>query len=305
MTARNIAIVFSPTLGIPAGLFTLLLAEYWSIFIWAPHDSSRTAIASEAIAPPPTVPVPQLPVPETQIATTLDNDADTPKESRTIINPEMEIPIVSPESESTSKPDFRTDASVAPIISTDTEIEPTRASSEAAAEWAGSIISDYAESPEPDAIPELENKNAVEEHSSESQKFQEIREKDAETLTRKQNNHEQETVWGNVEPIYQTTNTAENHNLLPSTEESPVSQTSTSQTSGRSPELSLLVQQEQISLPEIRSNSPITSPKQLDMFLALSNENLDLDFGSYDPNEEIKGVTSKKSKRMTTRYSTA
>ena len=32
MTVRNIAIVFSPTLGVPAGLFTLMMAEYPTIF---------------------------------------------------------------------------------------------------------------------------------------------------------------------------------------------------------------------------------------------------------------------------------
>jgi hypothetical protein len=33
MPARNIAIVFSPTLAIPGGLFTLMLAEFSSIFV--------------------------------------------------------------------------------------------------------------------------------------------------------------------------------------------------------------------------------------------------------------------------------
>ncbi|KAI8894445.1 hypothetical protein BC833DRAFT_604899 [Globomyces pollinis-pini] len=41
MTVRNVSIVFSPTLGIPAGLFTLLLAEYSTIFCWDYHDHSR------------------------------------------------------------------------------------------------------------------------------------------------------------------------------------------------------------------------------------------------------------------------
>jgi hypothetical protein len=41
MTVRNISIVFSPTLGIPAGLFTLMLAEFSIIFSWKCHDASR------------------------------------------------------------------------------------------------------------------------------------------------------------------------------------------------------------------------------------------------------------------------
>ncbi|KAJ3256214.1 hypothetical protein HK103_005673 [Boothiomyces macroporosus] len=43
MTVRNVSIVFSPTLGVPAGLFTLLLAEYSTIFSWAHNDKSRGA----------------------------------------------------------------------------------------------------------------------------------------------------------------------------------------------------------------------------------------------------------------------
>jgi hypothetical protein len=41
MTVRNISIVFSPTLGIPAGLFTLMLAEFSIIFSWKCNDTSR------------------------------------------------------------------------------------------------------------------------------------------------------------------------------------------------------------------------------------------------------------------------
>jgi RhoGAP domain len=32
MNVRNISIVFSPTLGIPAGIFTLMMAEYPTVF---------------------------------------------------------------------------------------------------------------------------------------------------------------------------------------------------------------------------------------------------------------------------------
>ena len=41
MTVRNVSIVFSPTLGVPAGLFTLMLAEFSTIFCWGPMDTSR------------------------------------------------------------------------------------------------------------------------------------------------------------------------------------------------------------------------------------------------------------------------
>jgi hypothetical protein len=41
MTVRNISIVFSPTLGIPAGIFTLMLAEFSMIFVWGSHDVKR------------------------------------------------------------------------------------------------------------------------------------------------------------------------------------------------------------------------------------------------------------------------
>jgi hypothetical protein len=41
MTVRNMSIVFSPTLGLPAGVFTLLLAEFSSVFIWKPLDLKR------------------------------------------------------------------------------------------------------------------------------------------------------------------------------------------------------------------------------------------------------------------------
>lgn len=50
MTVRNVSIVFSPTLGVPAGLFTLLLAEYSTIFSWAHNDKARGTEA-ESTAP--------------------------------------------------------------------------------------------------------------------------------------------------------------------------------------------------------------------------------------------------------------
>jgi hypothetical protein len=53
MTVRNVSIVFSPTLGVPAGLFTLLLAEFSSIFLWKPMDPSRGSEAASPISIPP------------------------------------------------------------------------------------------------------------------------------------------------------------------------------------------------------------------------------------------------------------
>jgi RalA-binding protein 1 len=47
MSVRNIAIVFSPTLGIPAGIFTLMLAEFSNAFEWSPDNPSREKEASE------------------------------------------------------------------------------------------------------------------------------------------------------------------------------------------------------------------------------------------------------------------
>ncbi|KAJ3321306.1 hypothetical protein HDV06_004410 [Boothiomyces sp. JEL0866] len=65
MTVRNVSIVFSPTLGVPAGLFTLLLAEYSTIFSWAHNDKARgTEVESET----PTINLPESaikPIPET------------------------------------------------------------------------------------------------------------------------------------------------------------------------------------------------------------------------------------------------
>ena len=55
MTVRNIAIVFSPTLGIPAGLFTLLLAEFPVIFAWKSDDPSRELLAQTAPTSRPSV----------------------------------------------------------------------------------------------------------------------------------------------------------------------------------------------------------------------------------------------------------
>ena len=52
MTVRNIAIVFSPTLGIPAGLFTILLAEFPIIFAWKTDDTSRELIAQRNVQRP-------------------------------------------------------------------------------------------------------------------------------------------------------------------------------------------------------------------------------------------------------------
>jgi hypothetical protein len=47
MTVRNVSIVFSPTLGVPAGLFTLMLAEFSTIFRWGPMDPTRTDLTHD------------------------------------------------------------------------------------------------------------------------------------------------------------------------------------------------------------------------------------------------------------------
>lgn len=46
MTMRNVGIVFSPTLGIPAGIFNLFLSEFDYIF-WTNDDNSETKTPEE------------------------------------------------------------------------------------------------------------------------------------------------------------------------------------------------------------------------------------------------------------------
>ncbi|KAI8805871.1 hypothetical protein BJ742DRAFT_819395 [Cladochytrium replicatum] len=94
MTVRNIGIVFSPTLGIPAGVFTLMLAEYEIIFSYGVGpDGERERAAKAAglkeekaaelagvVSPPlpnvpPPVPVKEHDVP-TQASTQQDMGAD-------------------------------------------------------------------------------------------------------------------------------------------------------------------------------------------------------------------------------------
>ncbi|KAJ3163557.1 hypothetical protein HDU86_000138 [Geranomyces michiganensis] len=41
MNVRNVGIVFSPTVGVPAGVFTLMMAEYATIFWWDGKEESR------------------------------------------------------------------------------------------------------------------------------------------------------------------------------------------------------------------------------------------------------------------------
>lgn len=41
MTLKNIGIIFSPTLGVPAGIFSLMLSEYWALFEWNGKEVDR------------------------------------------------------------------------------------------------------------------------------------------------------------------------------------------------------------------------------------------------------------------------
>ncbi|TPX61093.1 hypothetical protein PhCBS80983_g01332 [Powellomyces hirtus] len=41
MNVRNVGIVFSPTVGVPAGVFTLMMAEYASVFWWDGREETR------------------------------------------------------------------------------------------------------------------------------------------------------------------------------------------------------------------------------------------------------------------------
>jgi len=50
MTMRNVGIVFSPTLGIPAGVFSLMLGEFNKVFSVEPEQSEAAAYAEEHLA---------------------------------------------------------------------------------------------------------------------------------------------------------------------------------------------------------------------------------------------------------------
>jgi hypothetical protein len=75
MTARNVSIVFSPTLGLPAGLFTLLLAEFSTIFIWKPLDPKR----GEAIS--------AIPISDVAIPIENQTNSSSPVENSAIATP--------------------------------------------------------------------------------------------------------------------------------------------------------------------------------------------------------------------------
>lgn len=48
MNIKNISIIFSPTLGIPAGIFTLMMAEFPSLFqTTADIDAKRGLLSTE------------------------------------------------------------------------------------------------------------------------------------------------------------------------------------------------------------------------------------------------------------------
>lgn len=52
MTMRNVGIVFSPTLGIPAGVFSLMLGEFNKVFSVEPDQSEEVEVALEITGPP-------------------------------------------------------------------------------------------------------------------------------------------------------------------------------------------------------------------------------------------------------------
>ena len=49
MTLRNIGIVFSPTLGIPAGIFSELVSHFEAIFDAEPEEPQPEAVAGDSI----------------------------------------------------------------------------------------------------------------------------------------------------------------------------------------------------------------------------------------------------------------
>lgn len=75
MTMRNVGIVFSPTLGIPAGVFSLMLNEFNRVF-------SVEAEIAQADAVPPAEPDTSLAAPSTDVAT-----GANPRPKRTLSDP--------------------------------------------------------------------------------------------------------------------------------------------------------------------------------------------------------------------------
>ncbi|KAJ3011619.1 hypothetical protein HKX48_006727 [Thoreauomyces humboldtii] len=51
MNVRNVGIVFSPTVGVPAGVFTLMMAEYSSVFWWDGKEETRNSEANPEANP--------------------------------------------------------------------------------------------------------------------------------------------------------------------------------------------------------------------------------------------------------------
>lgn len=52
MTLRNIGIVFSPTLGIPAGIFSELVSHFTAVFDDEPEDLSGSILEADSEATP-------------------------------------------------------------------------------------------------------------------------------------------------------------------------------------------------------------------------------------------------------------
>lgn len=48
MTVRNVGIVFSPTVGVPAGVFTLMMAEFAAVFWWDGREETRAGNGAAA-----------------------------------------------------------------------------------------------------------------------------------------------------------------------------------------------------------------------------------------------------------------
>lgn len=98
MTVRNISIVFSPTLGLPAGLFTLLLAEFSTIFVWKPMDPKRgTEVLASPAAPVPVLSSPPdlPPVYENQASDSSPPDFSPPVSAPANIPTTESVPAVS------------------------------------------------------------------------------------------------------------------------------------------------------------------------------------------------------------------
>ncbi|KAI9006097.1 hypothetical protein BC832DRAFT_468798 [Gaertneriomyces semiglobifer] len=48
MTVRNVGIVFSPTVGVPAGVFGLMMSEFWGVFWWDGREETRAGAIEDA-----------------------------------------------------------------------------------------------------------------------------------------------------------------------------------------------------------------------------------------------------------------